>query len=159
MVDLEFLLELGVDPSIRSKSSWTPLHFAAQNGHVECVTLLVKSGADLTIVAGHTASVLDIAKENNKEAVATILVNAGAKTMVELDPIPNQKSTQSIQKRRILGERLPAGWSRYYSDEDEYEDEDGDGDKYQDEYQDSEEEEAGELLHFPRFLSGVNGRK
>ncbi|KAK8232527.1 hypothetical protein HDK90DRAFT_467677 [Phyllosticta capitalensis] len=159
VVDLEFLLELGVDPSIRSKSSWTPLHFAAQNGHVECVTLLVKSGADLTIVAGHTASVLDIAKENNKEAVATILVNAGAKTMVELDPIPNQKSTQSIQKRRILGERLPAGWSRYYSDEDEYEDEDGDGDKYQDEYQDSEEEEAGELLQFPRFLSGVNGRK
>ena len=29
------------------KDKWTPLHFAAQNGYVEIVESLIKSGADV----------------------------------------------------------------------------------------------------------------
>ena len=32
------------------QDEWTPLHLAAQNGHVEVVDTLIKSGADISVV-------------------------------------------------------------------------------------------------------------
>ena len=32
------------------QNQWTPLHLAAQNGHVEVVETLIKSGADISVV-------------------------------------------------------------------------------------------------------------
>jgi len=54
----------------------TPLHWAALNGHLECVKLLIHSGADVTIInrAGHDA--VFEAEINDKREVVDWLLGA-----------------------------------------------------------------------------------
>jgi hypothetical protein len=52
----------------------TPLHWAALNGHLECVKLLIQLGADVTIInkAGHDA-VFEAEINDKKEVVDWLL--------------------------------------------------------------------------------------
>jgi len=54
----------------------TALHWAALNGHLECVKLLVQSGADVTMInrAGHDA--VFEAEINDKGSVVDLLLGA-----------------------------------------------------------------------------------
>ena len=44
---MRLLLEKGADIHARSKSQWTPLHFAANSGEEKAVRLLLEQGADI----------------------------------------------------------------------------------------------------------------
>ena len=63
--------------NLQNGSGNTPLHWAALNGHLETVKLLVETGADVTIVnkAGHDAVYL--AEVSEKTEVAEWLLSAG----------------------------------------------------------------------------------
>ena len=48
--DLEkarFALRQGVNPNIRNEEGWMPLHYAAENGYDEIISLLLEAGADV----------------------------------------------------------------------------------------------------------------
>ena len=51
------------------------MHIAAAGGHHEVASLLIQYGADITAVDDKDKSCLDIAIENKREKVATVLVN------------------------------------------------------------------------------------
>jgi len=56
---VEFLLEKGVDPSAKDHQAFTPLHWAAGNGHVGVVRLLLSRGAPLEVKNIYGGTVLD----------------------------------------------------------------------------------------------------
>jgi uncharacterized protein len=58
----------------RNDAGNTPLHWAALNGHLDCVQLLVQLGADVTIInsAGHDA-VFEAEINDKKEVVEWLL--------------------------------------------------------------------------------------
>jgi serine/threonine-protein phosphatase 6 regulatory ankyrin repeat subunit B len=56
----------------------TALHVAAQGGHLECVNLLIDSGADVTILDEENRTALMLAVKNNHADTAIALLKAGA---------------------------------------------------------------------------------
>lgn len=51
---VELLLENHADVNLSEDFHWTPLHFAAANGHLELVQLLIRRGADVNALADGT---------------------------------------------------------------------------------------------------------
>eukprot|EP00578_Thalassiosira_sp_NH16_P016295 CAMPEP_0181127708 /NCGR_PEP_ID=MMETSP1071-20121207/28344_1 /TAXON_ID=35127 /ORGANISM="Thalassiosira sp., Strain NH16" /LENGTH=944 /DNA_ID=CAMNT_0023213469 /DNA_START=147 /DNA_END=2981 /DNA_ORIENTATION=+ len=56
----------------------TGVHVAAEEGHLECVELLVEAGADVTVLDEEERSALFLAVKGNYGEVASALVKAGA---------------------------------------------------------------------------------
>ena len=78
--DVKFLLDCGVDPSLKTDYGWAPLHWAAHNGNLDCVHLLMDAGADLNTISDRSTTPLDQARIGGKDNIARILKGAGAKT-------------------------------------------------------------------------------
>ena len=74
------LLRAKTSPEAADFDGWLPLMFAAQNGHTECVRLLLKSGADpdWNLAYNEDRSVLELAASNHHEACVLLLLQAGA---------------------------------------------------------------------------------
>jgi ankyrin repeat protein len=79
---VEFLLEIGADPNIKSRSTfgYTPLHCSAEQGHSKVTELLLKAGADPEIKdddpdtnEGQTALHLAVEASQRPETVAVLL--------------------------------------------------------------------------------------
>lgn len=78
---LEILLEK--DPNqVNTTGGWngkqTPLHFAAENGHIEIVDCLVLADANIDCKGKYSETALQLADFYNHKAVADYLVKAGA---------------------------------------------------------------------------------
>ena len=77
----EVLLSFDVNVNCRShdQSDYTPLHFAASKGYLNCAKVLLKYHADITAkdALGNTST--DLAKRNAKTAVAKLLMSEGIK--------------------------------------------------------------------------------
>mgnify|MGYP002830208164 CR=1 FL=1 len=43
-------LDEGADPRLADEDGYTPLHYAASNGHVACIVRLAESGADVNAI-------------------------------------------------------------------------------------------------------------
>lgn len=105
----------------------TPLHWAALNGHLESVKLLIQSGADVTIInrAGHDA-VFEAEINDKKEVVDWLLgaveelengigqtgessEDADGSNMVEEDTGTSQGSTGSMEDVRKQMEDMKTG--------------------------------------------------
>eukprot|EP00897_Mesotaenium_endlicherianum_P001498 jgi/Mesen1/1376/ME000013S00858 len=69
----EALLDAKANPDSADKNKNTALHYAAGYGRAECVDLLIKAGASVTLrnLDGKTAA--DVAKLNNQEEVLKLL--------------------------------------------------------------------------------------
>ena len=76
---VEVLLGFDVNVNCRShdQSNYTPLHFAASKGHLNCAKVLLKCHADINAkdTLGNTPT--DLAKRNAKTAVAKLLMSEG----------------------------------------------------------------------------------
>lgn len=70
------MLERGANASMRTRYRWTALHWAAANGHVNVVELLLSYNADVNAVSDTGKRPLDMAKT---EDVRAALVKGGAR--------------------------------------------------------------------------------
>ena len=66
----------GLNEQIRV--DWTPMHFAAENGSLNVILVLVSRGAGIDPTDSFERTPLMIAIENNKSAVARSLIELGA---------------------------------------------------------------------------------
>lgn len=76
---VEVLLSFDVDVNCRShdQPNYTPLHFAASKGHLNCAKVLLKYHADITAKDTQGNTPTDLAKRNAKTAVAKLLMSEG----------------------------------------------------------------------------------
>ena len=72
------LIEHGADIHARSKSGFTPLHFAAQEGDLESARLLRAKGADVNAASPNYGTPLLVATINDQQEVALFLLENGA---------------------------------------------------------------------------------
>jgi len=83
---IEHLIAGKADVNLRSKSGWTPLIMAGQNGHVEICKALIDAGADVdarTDKPGTTA--LIDASYNGREEIVKLLLESGVKEINAAD--------------------------------------------------------------------------
>lgn len=82
---VSLLIDKGSNPDSRNRMQWTPLHFAANGGHVEAATRLVQQGAvpDPIDVDGNTP--LHIAAQREHWDFVTTLIHLGADPGIEND--------------------------------------------------------------------------
>ena len=76
---MEVLLNYNVNVNCRSheQSDYTPLHFAASKGYLNCAKVLLKYHADITAKDALGNTPTDLAKRNAKTAVAKLLISEG----------------------------------------------------------------------------------
>ncbi len=67
------LLAVGASPNVRQQGGFTPLHEAAQRGHVEMVLLLLDHGADTLARTDAGKTALDLGREHGHGDIARIL--------------------------------------------------------------------------------------
>jgi ankyrin repeat protein len=68
----------------KTDDGWTPLHFAAVNGHKEIVELLIAKSANVNAKNGSGETPLDWAIEKTHTEIADLLRKNGGKTGAEL---------------------------------------------------------------------------
>ena len=95
--EVERLLSVGYQPNEFDELGKTPLHYAAEGGHLQLIELLIASGADVNAnderVIGNTA--LREVAANCSYEVAKLLIDAGA------DPtIPGWMQITALHKAR-----------------------------------------------------------
>ena len=75
------LLKRGLNPNIKDRRGWTPLHYAVKAGHYDIVWLLLDYGANPNTPAGGWLgpTPLHMAVRNQNYDMAKLLLNAGAK--------------------------------------------------------------------------------
>ena len=62
----------------KTGSSWTAMHFASMQGHVECVRTLLRHGAQVNIVDENGMTALHFAGYYGHATVVQALLHAGA---------------------------------------------------------------------------------
>jgi len=67
------MLEKGADPNAKDKDSWTPLHRATFEGHVEVVRLLLEHRADQTVKNILRKTPLDVARAWGHGEVVSVI--------------------------------------------------------------------------------------
>ncbi|TMW60058.1 hypothetical protein Poli38472_000100 [Pythium oligandrum] len=75
---LQLLLASSADPNSEDEFGFTPLHRLIQSGNVEGATLLLSSGANLTISAPGEETPLHLAAYENAREMAQLLLAFGA---------------------------------------------------------------------------------
>ena len=68
----------GADVDARNQDGYTPLHWAAMDGHVETAALLLDRGADLEARDAHGATPLHGAAACEQPGTAALLLDRGA---------------------------------------------------------------------------------
>jgi ankyrin repeat protein len=106
---IELLLEKKADINKRGNRQWTPLFYAARNGHREICKKLLEFGADATLVDDKGQNCLMIADSNVIEILADQLdINAYSKDGVTAAQLAvDQDDVDSLKKLLQMGARLP----------------------------------------------------
>lgn len=99
---VEFLLSRKAEVN---KTGWTPLHYAAANGHVEVVRLLIERHAYIDAESPNGTTPLMMAARQAKPTTARLLVEEGA------DPTPrNQAGFDAAGYAKAAGDPALAEW-------------------------------------------------
>ena len=72
------VIDCGLDPNIKDNSGWTPLHYAAEGGHLDVVKLLLERGADPNVKDKAGDTPLHNAAKKCHVDVAGVLLDYGA---------------------------------------------------------------------------------
>ena len=72
------LLESGADVNIRDEYGNSPLILAAENGHTECIAVLVEAGAEVNTVNKYDNSALMMTSRNGSVDCVKLLIEDGA---------------------------------------------------------------------------------
>ena len=72
------LLEYGAKTDAESKAGFTPLHLAAQEGHVDMTNLLLKNDADPNAKAKNGLAPMHLCAQEDRINVAAILASNGS---------------------------------------------------------------------------------
>ncbi|XP_064473258.1 transient receptor potential cation channel subfamily A member 1 homolog isoform X2 [Ornithodoros turicata] len=75
---VRYLLENGVNPNVKSTTSYAPLNLAAIHSTVEVCKLLIEHGADVESLAEDNKTPLLLASQNQKPDIVTYLLDQGA---------------------------------------------------------------------------------
>ena len=70
---IKLLLDFGSDINLPNKFLWSPIHFATRYGHLEAVKELVNNKADITLKTISNETALDIANNNKKYEIVSVL--------------------------------------------------------------------------------------
>jgi len=73
----------GINVNAKGKDGWTPLHFAAQNGHKEIVDALLAKEADVNAKGKDGRTPLHLAARNGRTEVVKILIANGADPLLK----------------------------------------------------------------------------
>ncbi|KAL8664551.1 MAG: hypothetical protein Q9202_002960 [Teloschistes flavicans] len=95
---------MGLNLDLQNEAGNTPLHWAAMNGHLEVVKLLVKSGADLKVQnqAGHDAT-FEAERGGKEDVVAWLL---GQQKGVE-ETSGREEERVEEDAEEAIGEKIP----------------------------------------------------
>lgn len=95
-----------------NRTGWTPLHYAAANGHKDIVEYLLEHSAYIDAASANGTTPLMLAAREMKPTVARLLVAEGA------DPtLRNEAGFDAAAYFERLGETDQAGWMRARAEE------------------------------------------
>lgn len=82
---VKVLLNIGANPNARStsKTGWTPLHYAAMEGNIDIITLLLKHHPEVNAVTSYGVTPLHIAVSMHNEETVRTLLTAGANPFIK----------------------------------------------------------------------------
>ena len=76
---MEYLLYRGASVNAKTNLSATPLHLAAQSGHLKIVMVLVQHGADVNAETSENWTPLHLASAHGRNEVCKFLIRHNAK--------------------------------------------------------------------------------
>jgi ankyrin repeat protein len=72
---MEYLIERGANVNAMTGNKETALFWAAAQGHIDAIKILLKNGADTELKNKKDQTALDVAKELNRNKVIELLKN------------------------------------------------------------------------------------
>lgn len=107
---IRFLVsELGIDVDVRATSTHlTALHYAAKEGHVSTVQMLVSLGADINCKDGRNRSALHLACAGQHVACVEFLLRSGLRDSPDITGTLAQQLTQSADILRCFSDSVTA---------------------------------------------------
>ena len=91
------LIGLGADVNRAESDGWTPLLFAANNGHLDVVGLLLEAGASVGARAERGVTALKVAREGGFEEVVELLQGHGAGQEAEEDEWVEEGGSEKVR--------------------------------------------------------------
>ena len=113
---MECLIRNGAIINLKNKADWTPLHFAANNGHQNVVEFLINNRADLNAMTSSNKTALQMASEmlHTKIVISLALANSYANEDPNSDENmfnTNDSCFICVQPRNGIYAFLPCGHS------------------------------------------------
>jgi ankyrin repeat protein len=86
---------MNFDPNLLADNGYTPLMYAAARGNAQMVELLIRNGADVSIMSKEGDTALELALKMGSTEVADIIKKARAEQLVREEALAQQQKQQT----------------------------------------------------------------